>query len=111
MRPLLSTQFPSKATKTTLALSIHEKFPDQTRHAVRLLEMRHMPGAVQHRDTRMRHAPCELVGISRRDDAVGFAPDDQGRRGDTVDVFFQTFVGKWPDEFAGAGLRPDEADL
>jgi hypothetical protein len=55
--------------------------------------MRQMSRAVQHGDARMRDAPCELVRISRRDDAVGFAPDDQGRRGDAVDVFFQAFVG------------------
>ena len=50
--------------------------------------MRHMPGAIQHRDARIRDALGEFIRISRRDDAVGFAPDDQGWRGDAVDVLF-----------------------
>src|SRR5580700_7033141 len=112
MRPLLLTQFtPSKATKATLAPSIHEKFFNQLRHALRLLEMRHMPGAIQHRNPRMGDALSEFARIRRRNNAVGFAPDDQRRRRNTVDVFFQTLVGQRPDEFSGAGLRPDEADL
>src|ERR1700720_2494732 len=88
-----------------------EKFSDQPCHVLRLLEMRHMPGTIHYRNARTRDPPCEFLRISRRNNAVGFAPDDQGRRGDAVDVFFQAFVGKRPDEFAGAGLRPDEADL
>jgi hypothetical protein len=35
-----------------------------------------MPGAIHHRDARKRNAPGELVGISRRDDVVGFARDN-----------------------------------
>jgi hypothetical protein len=55
--------------------------------------MRHVASAIHHRHARKRDAPGELVGISRRDDAVGFASDGQGRRGDAVDVFCQAFVG------------------
>ena len=55
--------------------------------------MRHMPRAIQHRDARLGDALGELVRVDRRDDAVGFAPDDQCRRGDAVDVFCQIFIG------------------
>jgi hypothetical protein len=48
--------------------------------------MRPAPSIIATR--RKRDVPDELVGISRRDDAVGFAPDDQGRRGDAVNVIF-----------------------
>jgi len=71
---------------------IVKKLPHRARDILRLLEMRHMPGAIQHRHARIRDAPCEFVRISRRDDAVGLAPDDQGWRGDAVDMFFQAFV-------------------
>jgi hypothetical protein len=59
---------------------VSQKFSDQLRYALRLLEMRQMSGAIQHRDARMRDALREFIGIGRRDDAVGFAPDDQRGR-------------------------------
>ena len=71
---------------------IVKKLPHSPRHDLRLLEVRHMPGAVQHRDARIRDALGEFIRISRRDDVVGVAPDDQGRRGDAVDVFSQAFA-------------------
>jgi hypothetical protein len=55
--------------------------------------MRHMPGAIHHRNAHIYDAPRELVRISRSNNAVGFASDDQRGRGDAVDVFCQTFVG------------------
>ena len=88
-----------------------EKFTNQSHNILCPLEMRQVPGAIEQRHARVRNAPGELIGVDRRDDAVGFAPDDQGRHADAVDVLLQAFVGNGPDEFAGAGLRPDEVDL
>jgi hypothetical protein len=79
--------------EATPAFSTPEKFPNQHRQALRLLEVRHMPRTIQHRDSRMRDALRKFIGISRRNNAVGFAPDDQGRRGDAVDVFFRPLSG------------------
>jgi hypothetical protein len=36
---------------------------------------------------------CPHRRTAGRDDTVGFAPDDQRRRRNTVDVLFQAFVG------------------
>ena len=50
-----------------------EKFSDQLCHVSCLLEMRHMPHAVQHRDARAGDMPGEFIGIGRRDDGPAAA--------------------------------------
>ena len=80
-------------------------------HRVRLLELRQVAGARDHLDPRARNLLRKLLRIDRRDDAVGVAPDDQRRRGDAVAALAKAAVGDRPDEFAGAGLRPDELRL
>jgi hypothetical protein len=68
---------PSSATNTiddldaVSAFLAFEKFPDQPRHALRLLEMRHMPRAGQHRDACVGDTRGEFIG--RRDDGPAAA--------------------------------------
>jgi len=50
----------------------------------------------------------EFLGVTRRDDAIGVAPDDQRRRGDPMNATLEPAVGHRPNKLAGAGLRPDE---
>ena len=45
-----------------------------------------MSGLVDRLDLGAGDALGELLRIGRRNDAVGLAPDDQGRRGDAVDA-------------------------
>ena len=45
-----------------------------------------MAGPVDQFDLRAGNALGELLGVNRRDDAVGIAPDDQRRRGDAMDA-------------------------
>src|SRR5678816_2633816 len=56
-------------------------------------------------------ATGKVLGVSRGDDGILLAPEDQGRGRDPVDVLLEALVGDGPDELSGAGLSPDEARL
>src|SRR5208282_5813874 len=85
-----------------------EKFADRLDDLLLLFEVRQVAGPLDQRDLRAGNALRKLLRIDRRDDAVGVAPDDQGRRRDAMDAPAQAAIGDRPDELAGAGLGPDE---
>src|SRR5690349_11551813 len=59
-------------------------------------------------DPRAGNSLGELLGVSRRDNAVGVAPDDERRRADAMNAVLESSIRDRPDKFAGAGKRPVE---
>src|SRR5262245_16867104 len=89
-------------------MTSRQKIAHDLADVVWILQMRQVTGVVDQPDPCAADRFGELLGISRIDDAVGFAPNDQRRCRDAVDAVLQSAVGDRPDELAGAGLRPDE---
>jgi hypothetical protein len=70
--------------------------------------MRQVTGLVDEFNPRSDNGLGELLRVGRRNDAIGFAPDDQRRRRNSVDTVLKSAVGDRPDELAGTGLCPNE---
>ena len=66
--------------------------------------MREVTSVVDNRDLRSGDPLREFVGVGTRNHRIGLPPNDQGRRGNTVDPPFEALVRDRPDKFPGAGL-------
>ena len=88
-----------------------QEIAHEPRHLVGLLEMRHVPGAVDQLDAGAGYPLCKLLRVGRCDQLIRIPPDDQGRRRNPVDALLEPLVRDRPDKLSGAGLRPDKVGL
>src|SRR5580698_3995378 len=87
---------------------VAQKIQHRLRDRLRLLKLGQVTGLRDHLHAGSSDSFGEFLGVTRRDDAIGVAPDDQRRRGDPMNATLEPAVGHRPNKLAGAGLRPDE---
>src|SRR6266478_7046024 len=110
VKPALAAAMASRydAGGASMLLSAAQEGAYHLRHRLRTFEMRQVTSLLDEFDPCVGDSSSKLLSISRRDDAVGRAPDDERRRRNPVSVPAESAIGDRPDEFTRAGLRPDE---
>ena len=88
--------------------SPRQKIAHRLNDGFRLLEMWQVRCLVDEFDPRSGNSLGKLLRISRRDDAVRVAPDDERRRANAMNAVLESSIRDRPDKLAGASKRPVE---
>src|SRR5712671_3422449 len=88
--------------------SSRQKITHHLNNSFRLLKMWQVRCLVDEFDARSGNSLGKLLGVSRRDDAVRVAPDDERRRANAMNAVLESSIRDRPDKLAGASKRPVE---